>query len=42
MKVVESGATKTGFGGRSADVRDLSGLPDYAGFMQKVRAPREK
>ncbi|HXZ17862.1 MAG TPA: SDR family oxidoreductase [Roseiarcus sp.] len=42
VKVVEPGAIKTDFGGRSADVWDISRLPDYAGFMEKVKAARAK
>ena len=40
-RLVEPGAIKTEFGGRSADVWDISRVPDYAGFMQKVKATRE-
>ena len=40
VKLVEPGAIKTDFGGRSLDAWDLSNLPDYAGFMAKVRAAR--
>jgi NAD(P)-dependent dehydrogenase (short-subunit alcohol dehydrogenase family) len=42
VKVIEPGAIKTEFGGRSADVWDISRLPDYAGFMEKVNAARGK
>ena len=41
VKVVEPGAIKTEFGGRSMDRWDISRLPDYAGFMDKVKAVRE-
>jgi NAD(P)-dependent dehydrogenase (short-subunit alcohol dehydrogenase family) len=41
VKVIEPGAIKTDFGGRSLDPWDVSGLPDYAGFMAKVKAARE-
>jgi short-subunit dehydrogenase len=40
VKLVEPGAIKTDFGGRSMDVRDSSNLPDYSGFMAKVKAAR--
>ena len=42
VKVIEPGAIKTEFGGRSADVWDISRAPDYAGFMEKVKAARER
>ena len=42
VKVIEPGAIKTEFGGRSADVWDISRAPDYAGFMEKVKAARDK
>ncbi|MGO9421191.1 SDR family oxidoreductase [Roseiarcus sp.] len=42
VRLIEPGAIKTEFGGRSADVWDISRLPDYAGFMEKVRASRTK
>jgi NAD(P)-dependent dehydrogenase (short-subunit alcohol dehydrogenase family) len=41
VKVIEPGAIKTEFGGRSMDRWDISALPDYAGFMDKVIAARE-
>jgi NAD(P)-dependent dehydrogenase (short-subunit alcohol dehydrogenase family) len=40
VKVIEPGAIKTEFGGRSQDVWDISALPDYAGFMNNVNATR--
>lgn len=42
VKVIEPGAIKTEFGGRSMDHWDISALPDYAGFMNKVKATRDK
>jgi NAD(P)-dependent dehydrogenase (short-subunit alcohol dehydrogenase family) len=42
VKVIEPGAIKTEFGGRSADVWDVSRVPDYAPFMDKVNAARAK
>jgi NAD(P)-dependent dehydrogenase (short-subunit alcohol dehydrogenase family) len=42
VKVIEPGAIKTEFGGRSMDHWDISALPDYAGFMNKVKAARDK
>ena len=42
VKVIEPGAIKTDFGGRSQDVWDISRLPDYAPFMQKVKAARDR
>ncbi len=42
VKVIEPGAIKTEFGGRSMDRWDISGLPDYAGFMDKVTAARSR
>ncbi len=41
IKVVEPGFIKTDFGGRSMDRWDISALPDYAGFMGKVKAARD-
>ena len=40
VKVIEPGAIKTEFGGRSQDVWDVSRVPDYAPFMDKVNAAR--
>jgi len=40
VKLIEPGAIKTEFGGRSMDAWDLSTLPDYADFMAKVKAAR--
>jgi NAD(P)-dependent dehydrogenase (short-subunit alcohol dehydrogenase family) len=40
VKVIEPGAIKTDFGGRSQDAWDVSRLPDYAPFMDKVKAAR--
>ena len=42
VKVIEPGAIKTEFGGRSLDPWDISALPDYAPFMEKVKAARDK
>jgi short-subunit dehydrogenase len=42
VKVIEPGAIKTEFGGRSMDRWDISALPDYAGFMDKVTAARSR
>jgi NAD(P)-dependent dehydrogenase (short-subunit alcohol dehydrogenase family) len=42
VKVIEPGAIKTEFGGRSADVWDLSRAPAYGPFMDKVNAARAK
>src|SRR5271169_5463120 len=42
VKVIEPGAIKTEFGGRSMDRWDISALPDYAGFMDKVTAGRSR
>jgi len=42
VKVIEPGAIKTEFGGRSADVWDLSRAPEYAPFMDKVNASRAR
>ena len=42
VKVIEPGAIKTEFGGRSQDVWDLSRVPAYASFMDKVKAARER
>ena len=38
VKVIEPGAIKTDFGGRSQDVWDVSRVPAYAPFMNKVSA----
>ena len=40
VKVIEPGAIKTEFGGRSQDVWDVSRVPAYAPFMAKVNAAR--
>ena len=42
VKVIEPGAIKTDFGGRSQDVWDVSRVPDYAPFMDKVKVARER
>jgi NAD(P)-dependent dehydrogenase (short-subunit alcohol dehydrogenase family) len=42
VKVIEPGAIKTEFGGRSADVWDVSRVPEYEPFMAKVNAARAK
>ena len=42
VKVIEPGAIKTDFGSRSMDAWDVSRLPDYAPFMAKVKAARER
>jgi NAD(P)-dependent dehydrogenase (short-subunit alcohol dehydrogenase family) len=42
VKVIEPGAIKTDFGGRSQDAWDVSRVPDYAPFMDKVKAARAK
>jgi NAD(P)-dependent dehydrogenase (short-subunit alcohol dehydrogenase family) len=42
VKVIEPGAIKTEFGGRSQDRWDISAFPDYARFMEKVRAARDR
>src|SRR5579862_6974991 len=41
VKLIEPGAIKTDFGGRSMDVWDYSRVPDYSGFMGKVKAARD-
>jgi len=41
VKVIEPGAIKTEFGGRSQDRWDISRFPDYAPFMEKVKAARD-
>jgi NAD(P)-dependent dehydrogenase (short-subunit alcohol dehydrogenase family) len=41
VKLIEPGAIKTEFGGRSMDAWDISNLPDYAEFMRKVKATRD-
>ena len=41
VKLIEPGAIRTDFGGRSMDAWDISKLPDYSGFMEKVKATRE-
>ena len=40
VKVIEPGAIKTDFGGRSQDVWDVSRVPAYAPFMDKVNIAR--
>jgi NAD(P)-dependent dehydrogenase (short-subunit alcohol dehydrogenase family) len=40
VKLIEPGAIKTEFGGRSMDAWDLTRLPDYSEFMAKVKAAR--
>src|SRR5579863_2186283 len=40
VKLIEPGAIKTDFGGRSMDAWDISKLPDYASFMEKVNRAR--
>src|SRR5579862_5915024 len=40
VKLIEPGAIKTDFGGRSMDQWDFTRLPDYAPFMAKVKAAR--
>ena len=40
VKLIEPGAIKTDFGGRSMDEWDWSNLPDYSAFMGKVKATR--
>ena len=42
VKLIEPGAIKTDFGGRSMDAWDISNLPDYASFMEKVKATRAR
>jgi NAD(P)-dependent dehydrogenase (short-subunit alcohol dehydrogenase family) len=42
VKLIEPGAIKTEFGGRSQDVWDVSRVPAYAPFMDKVNAARAK
>lgn len=42
VKVIEPGAIRTDFGGRSLDVWDVSRVPDYAPFMDKVKAARAR
>jgi NAD(P)-dependent dehydrogenase (short-subunit alcohol dehydrogenase family) len=42
VKLIEPGAIKTEFGGRSRDAWDISNAPDYTGFMSKVAATRDK
>ncbi len=42
VKVIEPGAIKTDFGGRSQDVWDVSRVPAYGPFMDKVKAARAK
>jgi short-subunit dehydrogenase len=40
VKLIEPGAIRTEFGGRSMDAWDISKLPDYIPFMDKVKAAR--
>ena len=40
VKVIEPGAIKTDFGGRSQDIWDVSRVPAYAPFMDKVNIAR--
>ena len=42
VKVIEPGAIQTDFGGRSADVWDISNFPEYRPFMDKVKAARAR
>jgi NAD(P)-dependent dehydrogenase (short-subunit alcohol dehydrogenase family) len=42
VKLIEPGAIHTDFGGRSMDAWDISNLPDYANFMEKVKATRAR
>jgi NAD(P)-dependent dehydrogenase (short-subunit alcohol dehydrogenase family) len=42
VKLIEPGAIKTEFGGRSRDAWDISAVPDYASFMEKVISTRDK
>jgi NAD(P)-dependent dehydrogenase (short-subunit alcohol dehydrogenase family) len=42
VKVIEPGAIKTDFGGRSQDAWDVSRVPDYLPFMDKVKAARAR
>lgn len=42
VKVIEPGAIKTDFGGRSQDVWDVSRAPDYAPFMDKIKKARAR
>ena len=42
VKVIEPGAIATNFGGRSLDAWDYSAVPDYAPFMEKVKAARKR
>ncbi len=41
VKVVEPGVIATDFAGRSLDAWDISALPDYAAFMDKVKRTRQ-
>ena len=41
VKVIEPGAIRTEFGGRSMDRWDISALADYGPFMDKVKAARD-
>jgi NAD(P)-dependent dehydrogenase (short-subunit alcohol dehydrogenase family) len=40
VKLIEPGAIKTDFGGRSMDAWDISKWPDYSNFMDKVKVAR--
>ena len=42
VKIIEPGAIKTDFGGRSMDVFSLSNLPEYESLMDKVKAGRAR
>jgi NAD(P)-dependent dehydrogenase (short-subunit alcohol dehydrogenase family) len=42
VKLIEPGAIRTDFGGRSMDAWDIASLPDYAGFMDRVKATRAR
>jgi NAD(P)-dependent dehydrogenase (short-subunit alcohol dehydrogenase family) len=42
VKLIEPGAIRTDFGGRSMDAWDISAVPAYAGFMAKVKATRDR
>jgi NAD(P)-dependent dehydrogenase (short-subunit alcohol dehydrogenase family) len=42
VKLIEPGAIKTDFGGRSMDAWDISNLPDYGPFMDKVKSTRDQ
>ncbi len=42
VKLIEPGAIKTNFGGRSMEMLDISEQPDYASFMERLKAGRAK